>query len=103
MARRTRRRGSDLSRRQHQSIVNAVMAGLALTMLLVFWRQLSDGAAGCFYGLTASEETQIRRDHHDATPETRVKSQPKEPQFRVRVEPLEAPVTKEKNDMIDAK
>lgn len=27
------------------------MALGALVLLLVFWRQLSDGAAGCFYGL----------------------------------------------------
>ncbi len=52
MARRYRGRARpNLQGRQRQSMVQLGMALAALVLLLVFWRQLSDGAAGCFYGL----------------------------------------------------
>ncbi len=57
MARRApRRRASDISRRQKRSLQQLLMTALALAMLLLFWGQLSQGAAGCFTMMSGPQE-----------------------------------------------
>ncbi|MGM0574431.1 MAG: hypothetical protein ACQEXJ_01680 [Myxococcota bacterium] len=87
MARRRRRhvrgRAADIARRQRRSLMQLVMAVIALVMLFVLWNQLAEGAAGCFG--TVAGEGAARPDagstddaRHDAggegaTPNVRVK------------------------------